>query len=97
MNSTEIWTDELSDELLDEEIPCGGIGHPPIARSCSYAALLRSLGHGCTSHHMFKCLECWRIWYIAHLHILTRFSRIRCDQCLRTFRTVEAFSDYKPF
>lgn len=90
-------TDPLSDELLEHEIPCGGILHTPIARSCSRAAVLRSFGHGCLHGPRFKCIECYKIWSDYHAEHLVRFGSIRCIDCGRNFATVKAFSDYRPF
>lgn len=91
----EAQTDELSDELLDAEIPCMGIINPGIERSCSHAAALRTLSHGhCAA---FKCIACWQIWYVYILNLISMHGYVECGYCARQFTTVESFSDYRPF
>lgn len=93
--NTETRTDELSDELLDAEIPCDGIINPDIKQSCSRPAVLRTTnhGHGCG----VKCIACWKIWYVHILSELLRCGYIRCLECNRKFISIESFSDFRPF
>lgn len=96
-------TESLEDlrELLAEEIPCGGIGHPQIARSCDRAAALMTRGHsGCVqfrSDKAFKCMSCWTVWYQHHAKMVARQGGFNCRVCARWFNTVESFADYRPF
>lgn len=90
--------DQLSDELLDAEVPCGGILRGEIARTCSRAAVLRTLGHGCSPQapHWLKCVACWKVWYSYHSDVLRRQGFLKCRDCHRPFATIESFSDYRP-
>lgn len=89
------------EELLEEEVPCAGIGAPPIARRCSRTAVLITRGHGCHVENRVKCLVCWQVWYQYHAALIARYGGIRCAEsgigCGRRFPSVEAFSDYRPF
>jgi DNA-directed RNA polymerase subunit RPC12/RpoP len=88
--------DQLSDELLDAEIPCGGIDCRPIRRSCTHPAVLRSMGHGCQPMNptLFKCVMCWKIWHDYTMNAILR-GGIQCTHCHGVFTTVESFSDYR--
>lgn len=85
----EVQSDALSDELLDEDIPCADCGKP---------ALLMSVGHGTcpgkggASPPFFKCVKCWGAW-------LQRLSSesFTCAYCEDVFDSVESFSDYREF
>ena len=88
------------EELLDQEIPCGGIAFRPLARSCSNSAVLHSDGHGHgfdTAPYRYKCMTCWQDWYQEHLRRLIVRGYILCGDCHQGFDSIEAFSDYRPF
>jgi DNA-directed RNA polymerase subunit RPC12/RpoP len=87
------------EELLEAEIPCGGIDVPAIARDCAQPAVLHSAGHGCVSPRpvQYKCLTCWKAWYQFHVSRLTSKGWLCCRHCGDTFTSLEAFSDYRPF
>lgn len=88
------------EELLSEEIPCGGIDTPPITRSCDRAAVLRYAGHRCVSETMpaeFKCVECWQIFYSSTAQVIARYGWLSCSECDERFYSVESFADYRPF
>lgn len=90
-------TDQL-EELLEAELPCGGVKYPHrLAQTCARPADLRSVGHGCDRAPMYKCINCWQVWYQAHVAILNRWGCITCDICAAVFPSVEFFSDYRPF
>jgi DNA-directed RNA polymerase subunit RPC12/RpoP len=94
-------SDALSDDLLDAEIPCGGILTQRIARSCSRPAVLRSVGHGCPPDPKgppyFKCLECWQLWYVTLTRSLVTRDYLRCRHCQRRFYSIDSFATYRPF
>lgn len=89
--------DELED-MLDAEIPCGGISEPRVQRSCDRAAILRCGGHGCPDTRTYcKCIPCWRVWYQAVATAIACYGSVGCATCRRRFATVESFADYRPF
>lgn len=87
------------EELLDAEIPCGGIKYGAIARTCSSPAVLRGKGHGCepSTPAMNKCVPCWQIWFQNTANTLARHGRLDCLVCHRIFHSVEDFNDFRPF
>lgn len=93
-------TQQLTDleAQLDECIPCGGIKHPKVARSCDREAVLMSRGHGCKiGPERFKCLDCWKGWYQFVATGLAAGGVVICRRCGGLFYRVEDFSDYRPF
>lgn len=102
--STQTISDAELEELVANEIPCGGLQFTAggLRVSCSKPAVLRSYGHGCTQNQptsppWFKCLACWQVWYMAMIERAQRRGGFNRCACGRVFATPSAFSDYRPF
>jgi hypothetical protein len=87
------------EELLAEEIPCGGVRHLGI--SCNRAAQLKVHAHShpeCVEPaHLFKCIQCWQSWYIDISQYIAADGAVACRGCHRAFPTVNSFAEYRPF
>lgn len=82
-----------SDELMEqfsEDVPC---------KRCGKSASLRSLAHGCgdVPVPIHACVACWQAWFVTQMRIIAAHGSVKCMHCAKTFLTVEAFSDYRPF
>lgn len=88
------------EELLANEIACGGILNSAVARTCDRPAELISYGHKSCRRYLiypYKCLACWKIWYQQVAQQIMKRGYVRCIKCDEAFFTVEDFSDYRPF
>lgn len=95
MSAIQADTTVLSNELLDEDIPCMHCGSP---------AKLRSFGHdrNCLSSTMRRppvhvCLSCWQVWAARITKKIVTNGYVRCWTCDRRFDSLASFSDYREF
>ena len=90
------------EELLDAEIPCGGVLEPPVQRQCGRAATLRwSNPHDCCdaapAATAVKCPDCWMVLYQCLADRLARDGGIRCKHCDNIASSVLEHTDFRPF
>lgn len=91
---TQSLTSEQLQEHFREDIPC---------MTCGKSAALKSMGHGpCITHKghrppLFKCVKCYTLWLKLIMSDIIRYGCVVCMDCDIRFRTVEEFSDYRPF
>lgn len=90
------------EELLAEEIPCGGVREQTCARTCGRPAVLKAhAGHACAvvfDHPAaYKCLACWKVWYAGAWSIIAKYGDVVCADCWANCTTPEQLSDFRPF
>lgn len=68
MTFTDTEVDHDLDELVPEQIPCGG-NEVPVKRPCPHNAPATLVAVGCCEAarkpSVFKCFECYREWYLG--------------------------------
>lgn len=88
------------EELLEQEIPCGGLLHDELRRDCSNAAVVRWTNPHGGAHPVaapYKCMDCWMVLYQHLANHLAHCDAIKCDMCGHVSRSVLEHTDYRPF
>lgn len=89
------------EELLEQEIPCGGLTYRPVRRSCGKSAAVRWTSPHGNDHPgvkaQYKCMDCWMVLYQRLADELASEGYLVCGSCGHVSHHVLAHTDYRPF